>query len=266
MSDASDLHPDRHPSAEALAGHAGGALEESQAETVREHLAECTHCTRIVLDLTAPGPEVEAEPGDPELAVAWRAHLARRGTDRSPDGGIDPGVLQRQPARKSPRLWPAMAASLLIGAVIGGTLVELGSSRNTDDERILKPAIGLPSIDLIPLGSLPDPPPIPRLAVRPDLSLLDLNLRLLEPPPSDHVVVEILDARGATVWRDEGRIPQSVDLTPGGSAKHLNLVLPRDLLSLGAHRVRLLDPSHPEARPFAEYRFQLAAAERGPTE
>ncbi len=68
------LEPDDHPSPEKLAGYLVGRLEESEQESVNDHLGVCRACVRAVLEL-ASFPDVV--PGDPKDELSAKDALRR---------------------------------------------------------------------------------------------------------------------------------------------------------------------------------------------
>lgn len=77
----------KHPSPETLATYLAGELPTEEMEALREHLATCSHCARLVLDLDRfedLQPPAGREPvSDAEVEGAWRDLHKRldRGSD-----------------------------------------------------------------------------------------------------------------------------------------------------------------------------------------
>lgn len=248
-----------HPAAWTLADYAAGALDEVGTERIREHLAECSHCARIVLDLTAPGvPEERREP-DPELAAAWRSHLEHRARDEARDGtGGD---------RWRP-VWSALAASILVALALlaglyAGRYLPGREGREVPPAELRQPVFAVPGLELLPEGSLRSGAPEPRIAPPRDAALLTLTLVLLDPdelPPTGRCELEIYRTPGDTgadepVWRGAGRMPEARDLR----SDTLTVVVPRNFLPPGRYRLVLREPgTSGAAGVLATYRFRLS--------
>jgi len=260
-----------HPPAETLADYAAGALDEEGTERVREHLAECSHCTRIVLDLTSREEPEQRRTADPKLAAAWRSHLAHRARDedREDRAGVQAGVRDRsrEPGRWWPRVPAPVAAALLLtlGLFAGVFVGRYGSVRGPLEVpgELRQPVLAVPGLELLPEGSLRGGAPEPRLAPPHDAVLFTLTLVLLDPselPRSGRYELEIHRIGGAEdaaepVWRGTGRMPAGPEPPPG----HLTVVVPRELLPPGRFRLVLREPGSSGADGvLATYRFRLS--------
>lgn len=268
-----------HPPAETLADYAAGALDEEGTERVREHLAECSHCTRIVLDLTSREGPGQRRVADPELAAAWRSHLAHRARDeaREDRAGVQAGVRDhgREPGRWWPRVPAPVAAALLLtlGLLTGVFVGRYGSARGPLEVpgELRQPVLAVPGLELLPEGSLRGGAPEPRLAPPHDAVLFTLTLVLLDPselPRSGRYELEIHRTAAENdkpVWRGTGRLEEGGDRPPG----HLTVVLPRDLLPPGRYRLVLREAgssssgSSGAGEALATYRFRLSSPGEG---
>jgi hypothetical protein len=255
---------DLHPPPEILADYASGALDEARREPVREHLAECRHCTRIVLDLTAP-KEPEDRPGaDPELAAAWRAHLAHRARDEGRRSRI--GAKSRARWRRVPSILAAasLVALVLVAGILVGRYWPVPTARDGSAGELRRPVLAVPSLELLPEGSLRTGAPELQIAPPRDAALLTLTLVLLDPaerPCSDRYELVIYRTVGGRtddheVWRGTGEIPGD----RGHSSDTLTVVLPSGFLEPGRYHLVLRVPGSSGASGIlASYRFRVSA-------
>lgn len=261
-----------HPPAGTLADYAAGALDEVGTERIREHLAECSHCARVVLDLTAPGIPEERRDPDPELAAAWRSHLEHRARDEDRDGVPDGARDDRWR-----RAGPALAASVLVALALlaglyAGRFLPGHEGREMRSGELRQPVLAVPGLELLPEGSLRTGAPEPRIAPPREAALLTLTLVLLDPaelPPSGRYELEVYRTPGDTgvdepVWRGDGRMSEERDLR----TDTLTVVVPRDFLAPGRYRLVLRallretgtsGGSDGGAGVLATYRFRLSS-------
>jgi hypothetical protein len=252
-----------HPPPEILADYASGALDEARREPVREHLAECRHCTRIVLDLTAPEESEERRSADPELAAAWRAHLVRRARDVGHRDRI--GAKSRARWRRVPSILTAasLVALALLTGVLAGRYWPVPTAREGSAGELRRPVLAVPGLELLPEGSLRTGAPEPRIAAPRDAALLTLTLVLLDPSElsrSGRYELVIHRASGGTtddeeVWRGTGRTPEDPERSPDT----LTVVVPPGFLEPGRYRLVLRKPGSSGASGIlASYRFRLS--------
>jgi hypothetical protein len=111
--------PKDHPAPEKLSAYQANELSPEEDDAIQEHLAQCTLCTELLLDLQRfldPMPEDLPREGvvDFETATEWRELRGRMATAEVPRRGATRGLPRRG-------LWaPALAAVLtllLSGAV-----------------------------------------------------------------------------------------------------------------------------------------------------
>lgn len=123
-----DLH---HPDDDVLGLYALGALDADEAEAVERHLATCAACrpplARWRGELAALAESVEPQAPPPGARQALLARLgveegsAEPGSTSAP--GAAPGPAPAVPRRRRPGLLLPLAASFLVGAVVGAIAV-----------------------------------------------------------------------------------------------------------------------------------------------
>lgn len=212
-----------HPPAGTLTDYAAGALDEVGTERIREHLAECSHCTRIVLDLSGA-----AERDDPTLIAAWREQADRRERlgHRSDRRWLRSGTRTRA--------LRAVAASLLLALVFAGGVM-VGGRWPGGGAVLDQPQVGPPELELLPLGSLRSGSRIPTLRLPGRVPWFSLTLILLNDPDpttsstTSSLELAIEDAGGHELWTGEGR--------PDADRSHLTVAVPGDFLPAGEIRV-----------------------------
>ena len=110
-----DLGP-HHPGADEIVAYHERKLDEREAERVREHLALCSDCAGLLLELAAfsePAPPEASGLTTPEVEEAWRDFASRLA---APAPGSRTGDPARQ-GRAAIRVPWALAASVLMAVV-----------------------------------------------------------------------------------------------------------------------------------------------------
>jgi len=251
--------PDAHPSPETLTTYHAGELTSAAAEEVREHLAVCRHCARLLLDLPAflEAPARDRESLDVEADASWRAIQARlpgpperagrRREARRAAWGAAPGA----PRQAWP--WLAVAATLAGAAVIAVPLWIVARHLSSPE---LPPA----TLELsTPEGQrgTAEPPPAQPATVHAQAASTTFLLRLARPQPDLRFRVELLAGGGAgAAGAPAGRAlpapaPKIVD------SRTLVLVLARRQLAPGRYRLLVLDAEQPSAEPLGDFPFQV---------
>jgi hypothetical protein len=248
----SEAPPGGHPAARRLLDYHAGRLGPGDEAALREHLAGCRACTRVLLDFAAfddaPGEEEDGEAasdsGRFEAAAAWRALAPRlEGEERA----------RRRSGRWLP--WAAAAALLVASAGLGWRVGDLARERAALEDRLA--ALGAPQPDL-PVLYLDQPTRGEAAAAGPTVELAPegyLALVVLPPPEPWHerYRVEVAEEDTGTVW--SGTLVPSPE---GG----LRLGLPARLLPPGEYRVRLSAPAPagPGEPPLAVYPLTVTRA------
>lgn len=246
--------PDHHPSAEQLVAYHQQELDKEATEGLRAHLASCSSCTRVILDLAAPPVD------DPELDAAWRGLVARRegqptGPRQEPPTALFPNraptdspPTPAQPAGVRPRWLPlaAVLTLLLTSTLLAALLVESRSRALRLEERLAslegeldtlrRPQAAVASATLLPEGFLRDSQPTLDLSA--DKSFLVLTLAGADPPADIPHRLELLDTSGREIWRGDSLLADD--------RGHFTLVLPTSLLPPGPIELNLLAPGAAE--------------------
>ena len=187
-----------HPDDEILLDYFTGSLVDAEADTLRDHLAECSRCTRIVLALgTVPEMVPPEEEVSPEVLARGRREFADRIARDS--------AAVRVPERKAPMAWYRflqVAASLLLVTSIG--LAQLAFQR----ERQVDPSQPVANI------AIEDRRPETERTRGTDLGNpklswpTDRDMILLLNPPKHEVFTQyriaIYREDGSHVWQDDG--------------------------------------------------------------
>ncbi|HEX5760095.1 MAG TPA: hypothetical protein VF121_12970 [Thermoanaerobaculia bacterium] len=217
-----------HPAAERLAAYAGEELEAAAAERLRDHLALCRECSRLVLELRAFSTSAPA-PDAPELAPAEVEREWERLRRRVGGGGGRPAA---RPRAAAPWLPWAVAASLLV-ATLGVTTWGASLQRRLREQALPRGDAEL--LDDFPTSGSREP----ERTVRRGAPLLVV----VDPPVPRGVALfkwEIVSARDARVPLWQGPAQRSRD-------GRFALQLPADFLAAG-HYTLWLSGAGPRGR------------------
>lgn len=124
-----DQRRGEHPPVEELTAYGDGELEGARRWQLQEHLTTCAECAALVADQAVfPAlPAGDDEPGDFEVAAAWRDLRNRLAAE-----GVAPAARaaagRPSPSWQRPAVAWAVAATLLVAClVLGGWNLELGA-------------------------------------------------------------------------------------------------------------------------------------------
>lgn len=232
-----------HPSPDELVAYGAGELPAEEEARIQNHLALCSHCLELVLDLGRfSEPEPDGEPGVTagEKAAAWQALQSRLAADVAP---------LRPPGLRRPFGRPvyALAAGLFV-AVVGLSLRVVHLERSMAG--LSDPQVNAPVVDLLPASPLRgDPEARAVVELAPESRFFALILSPKGSPDHAGYRVEILDAGGRVVWSGEG-----LEKNPHGS---FTLILSRRLLRSGDYRLRLYGLEGGTARLLEEFRVRI---------
>ncbi len=246
-----------HPSVDDLVAYQEGAeFDETVREMLRDHLALCHKCTRLLLDR-----ERFAELGDGDLlsavqiAADKRAVLARLSeAPPADDAQVLPFRTPAAPALAAPpqrRRWyrpVAVAAGLLATVGLGGWITTLQLRiAGLSEPRVDVAVHTLLGIDSAPMRG-PEEDLLPA-SVATNGVLLLLASGKAAGGPTYHL--ELGTASGRSLWShpDLPRDPQG----------RFTLEIPGGFLSPGGeYRLRIYSPADEREVPFEEYAFRLA--------
>jgi hypothetical protein len=239
-----------HPEPSTLLAYHRRELSPEEAERLRDHLALCGECSRLLLQVES-FPALSSQTAlltDRQQAAEWALLRDRIGFATSAPAPAPAPAPSRLLSRRFPLPW-ALAASLLLATTLGLGVWVL---RLRDEVGALAgPQVHLAVADLTPEGSGPREgaePAAVRLAADADRLLLILNLADWRPFAGYHL--RVTGPAGQAVW--EG------DLARSAHGNFL-LTLPRALLPAGSYRLRLNGrTSAGKEQPLAEYRLQIA--------
>lgn len=240
-----DLEP--HPGPDELVAYGAGELPADEEVRIQNHLALCPHCLELLLDL-GRWSDPESESGQSVTAgekdAAWQALQARLAADVAPRRRSGLRLASLRPAY-------ALAAGLLV-AVVGLSLRVWHLERSLAD--LSHPQVNAPVVDLLPASPLRgDPAGRAVVELAPASRFFALILSPKGSPDHGGYRVEILDAGGRVVWSEDG-----LEKNPHGS---FTLILSRDFLGPGEHRLRLYgleDGTGPRtARLIEEFRVRI---------
>jgi hypothetical protein len=252
-----------HPSPETLAAYHEHRLPVAEEERLRDHLALCTDCAQLLLDLFAfAEPETPATPAeihgptDVDLDVAWQSLRGRLGEAGEGEAAAVPaGVVSNVvPLRRSvssrprPSSWTwALAASWLAVAGLGFWVFEL----RQENARLMEPAVNAVVADLTASGDStrgmgePKEPALP--ADRP-LALI-LNAPDVPASGAGYDAQILADGPG-------GPIVWTLRNLPRGTDNNFTLGLPPGSLRPGKYQIRLYSADNPR-RPLADFPLRI---------
>jgi hypothetical protein len=261
--------PDAHPSPETLTAYDAGELTPAAAEDVREHLAVCRHCARLLLDLQSflDAPVADLESPDAAADASWQAIRARlpgppeRAVRRRETRGAAWGAAAAPGTPRRAWPWPRLAvAATFAGVALVAVPLWIVARHLSSPE--LPPAM----LELsTPEGhrGTGEPPPLPPVTVHAQAASTTLLLRLARPQPDLRFRVELLavGAAGAARAADAVGVPASRALEAPAvktvDSRTLVLVLARRQLSPGRYQLRVLDAEQPSAEPLGDFPFQV---------
>ncbi len=272
-----------HPSPEKLAAYYERRLAGGERERLKDHLALCTECAHLLLDLFGFAEletPVEAQgPTDVDRDSAWRSLRGRLGDgaagevgDRevpkvstlpaspvslvslaSPASNIVPLVQPPQvsPAASRPRSSPwawALAASLLAVAGLGFWVSEL----RQENARLTEPAVNAVIADLTASGDATRGGGEPKEPVLPADRPLALILNAPDVPASSagYDAQVLAGPGGPIVW--------TLRNLPRGTDNNFTLGLPPGSLRPGQYQIRLYSADDAR-RPLADFPLRIGA-------
>ncbi len=253
--------PDVHPGPEDLFAYLDRDLQEDAVERIREHLAFCPRCSRLVLDLEN-FPNVKPLHGKPPsratVSRSWEVFRERIHEGALESGDLEmaepwasAGPLASRPLFVIRDLLPAIAAVLLILSIgLSGLVVSL---RKRVGE-LSRPEVHVLLADLVPVGEA---------GIRARDSSVDIRvpgwadrviiiLNLFESSVYSEYHVEISDASQTSrrmVWSHQD-LRRSPD-------RNFVLELPREFLPPGRYRIDLFGVDGERRVQLAEYLLAL---------
>lgn len=239
------------PTPEELLAYRDGQLDAAGREVVEAKIAVYPEAARALADLAA-FPEIEPEPGEPELSdedleARWQAvrpRLAARPQRSGPAEGLRP-----KPSRGG---WSrfgqlAAAAVLVLAAGLTGYVAGRGSGTSPTSPTP-GPSINVTIAELAPLeeGGMRSSPAV---EMPPSSEELMLVLQLPDTGDLSGHTAEILDAQDTRLWSREGLRP-----TPLGT---LHLSFPQGILAPGTYRIEIFGQQGGERTRVAIYELQM---------
>ena len=251
---------DTHPGPEDLFAYLDRKLRVDDAERVREHLAFCPHCSRLVLNLKRfPGvrPLQGKSPSRGAVSRAWKDFR-----DRLDEGELEPEESEEAvPRANAPLvLWPpvgfqkvlpAIAAALLILCLgLSGWVVSLRQKIET----VSQPKVHVHLTDLVPVGEAAIRARDSRVEVRvpewADRLVVILNLFESGSYAEYHADISEAPPTGRRqVWSHQD-LRQSPD-------RNFVIELPREFLPAGSYRIDLFGVEGGQRVRLAEYLLAL---------
>lgn len=254
--------PDAHPSPETLTAYHAGELTFAAAEDVREHLAVCRHCARLLLDLPAflEAPAGDREGREDATDASWQAIRERLPGPPEKAGRRD--ETRRTPRRAAsgtPRQsWPRLAvAAMFAGVALIAVPLWIIARHLSSPE--LPPATLELSTPESQRGTS-EPPPLPPATVHAEAASTTLLLRLARPQLDLRFRVEWLAGAAAGSVGVAGAPADRALPTPAVKivdSRTLVLVLARRQLSPGRYQLRVLDAELPSAEPLGDFQLQV---------
>jgi len=235
-----------HLDPEEIAAYHAGELPPEEERRVQDHFVACLECAGLLLDLDGladPGFGADADLPPNAAETVWAG--VREQIRRDEPAKVLPMTTRRvQP----PRMWQALAASLLIATV--GLSFYVASLRRTVEE-LSRPQANAPVLDLYPAGhagrgTATEVPEVP-----PEARLFTVILSPADRGSWTEYEAEISNAKGV-VWTARGLRPNAF-----GS---FSLTLSRRSLGAGQHRIRLFGLAGEKRELIGEYVLQIPPA------
>ncbi len=264
-----------HPSPETLAAYYERRLAAAEQESLRDHLALCTDCAQLLLDLfdfaepeTLATPAEAQGPIDVDLDSAWQSLRGRlddgaagevggRGVSAAPTSTVSNVVPLSQPlqaplrsARSLPSPWAwALAASLLAVAGLGFWVSEL----RQENARLTEPAGNAVIADLAASGDTTRGGREPKESALPADRPLVLILNAPDVPAAaaGYDAQILADGPGGPVVRTLRNLPRGTD-------NNFTLGLPPGCLRPGKYQIRLYSADNAR-RPLADFPLRIGA-------
>ena len=255
--------PDAHPSPETLTAYDAGELTSAAAEDVREHLAVCRHCARLLLDLQAflDAPVADLEGPDAAADASWQAIRARlpgpperAGRRRETRGAAWGAAAASGPPR---RAWPRLAVAATFAGVALIAVPLWIVARNLSSPELPPATLELSTPESLRGTSAPQPQ-LPA-TVHAEAASTTLILRLARPQTDLRFRVELIVA-GATGAARAGVTAGRALEAPAVKivdSRTLVLVLARRQLSPGSYQLRVHDGEQPSAEPLGDFQLQV---------
>jgi Putative zinc-finger len=254
--------PAEHPAVEEIAAYHEGRLAGDAQERLRDHLALCPECTRLLLDL-ADFAALEPPAGArvPEPAEAWGALRERMGERAAPlpkapsvvrlpppaAAPVVPAVVPVRRTRPNPLRW-LLAASVVAVLGLGLWVAEL----RQENARLRVPSGNAQVADLAASDDLTRGGG--EAAAKPLPGDRRLLLLLAAPglPPHAAYEADLLNAPGVVLWTGKD-LPRSAD-------DGFTVDLPPGFLRPGTYRLRLYGvDAGQRGKPLAEFPFRIGS-------
>jgi hypothetical protein len=248
-----------HLAPEVLADYSSGQVTGEQRRRVQSHLAVCSECAQVVLDLaifphveplTPEFRRTEAEEAEDWLAI--RKRLAARTAAPEPERRLPPAVREADP------WWRAWVHLFLPSRAFAAGLLLAAAGVVFWVVRLQWPAWGGGALqanifvqDLIPVSSSRTRDSIPggTLSVHPAMERVVLILNSSDFRPFDDYEIQVVGEGGTPNWSRRGLVRNQ-----DGS---FSIEALRSSLPAGEYRIELYGLSKGSREPLSTYRFKV---------
>ncbi len=230
-----------------LIAYMDGRLSPDEEDRLRERLALDPEATRALLDLEDPS-RLDRDAGSDAFVPSWEATRTRLEDEPDPTPAALPRIVPPViPAGVHPAYRWALAACLPLLIGLSFWVYHPVSPPSPQ----AGPRANVLHTELLPVDDSPtrDPDSYPAVKLAPETSHLLVIMALGDRHVYPDYQVEIVDAEGASRWRQDGFRP-----SPMGT---FNLELPRDFLPPGRYTLRLSGLGSEGSQNLATYSLRL---------
>jgi hypothetical protein len=216
-------------------------------EQVQDHLALCRDCSGLLLDLAA-FPDLEPPAGVPALSDEEVAAALRRLQPRleTTGGKVVPFRPESAPGPAPVSRYAYVLAAAMAFLIVG--LFWRVVSLNRTVQNLSAPRFDVALVDLVPSTEVSRAGGVEEKVVPRGGERFFLLLNLREEPSQSSFEADLLDSKGALLWKGRAE---------GGPKTSFTLDMPRRLTPPGSYRVDLYGVEGGERTKLADFLFEV---------